>query len=114
MGLETTVNYISDLNIDWPAPNDPKSAGDDHIRYAKKAMKQSFPLVAGPVPIAHDQFASKAYVQSVAFNTALPAQPGGSIRYDLVSTAGVAAWIPRSNFSDLSKLAELHAIALSF
>lgn len=114
MGLETNVNYISDLNPDWPAPNDPKSAGDDHIRETKKAMKQSFPLVAGPVPIAHDQFASKDYVQGVAFNAALPAQPGGAIKYDLITLAGVASWTPRSIFSDTDKLAELQAIALSF
>jgi len=114
MGLENSVNYINDLNPLWPTPSDPKSAGDDHIRETKKAVQQSFPLVAGPVPIAHDQFASKTYVQGVAFNTALPAQPGGAIKYDLITQTGVASWTPRSNFADLDHLAELQAIALSF
>lgn len=114
MALEKDVNYISDLDPNAPVSNDPKSDGDDHIRNSKRAMKQSFPFVTGPVPIAHDQFASKAYVQAAAFSAALPAQPGGAVKYDLITQAGVAAWAPRSNFADMGKLAELHAIALSF
>ena len=114
MALEPTVNYFSDFDISWPTPSDPKSAGDDHIRNIKKAIRQTFPLFAGVMNIAHDQVASKAYVQSVAFSTALPGQPGDAIRYDLISLGGVASWTPRSNFTDLAKLAELQATALSF
>ena len=114
MGLETNATYFSDLNPLWPTPSDPKSAGDDHLREIKYTIKMTFPLFTGPVNIAHDQIASKQYVQDTAFSTALPGQPGGTPRYDLVSTSGSAAWVPRSNFEDLTKLAELHAIALSF
>lgn len=114
MALEPTVNYFSDFDISWPTPSDPKSAGDDHIRNIKKALRQTFPLFTGVMNIAHDQVASKQYVQDTAFSTALPGQPGGTPRYDLVSEAGVAQWLPRSTFADLNQLAEAHAIALSF
>ena len=38
MGLETNVDKVSDLNDAWPLGTDPKSQGDDHIRFCKKAM----------------------------------------------------------------------------
>lgn len=114
MGLETDATYFSDLNPLWPTPSDPKSAGDDHLREIKYTIKMTFPLFTGPVNIAHDQIASKQYVQDTAFSTALPGQPGGAPRYDLVSEAGVAQWLPRSTFADLNQLAEAHSIALSF
>lgn len=42
MGLES-VTYIKDLNELWPLGTDPKSAGDDHIRRIKLALKNTFP-----------------------------------------------------------------------
>ena len=113
MGLETNVTYISDFDIAWPLPSDSKSAGDDHIRNLKKALRNCFPLFAGPMNIAHDQVASKDYVNQVAFSAALPAQPGGAVVYDLTTQNGVATWKQRSIFADPDKLAEVYAIALA-
>lgn len=43
MGLESSVTYINDLNELWPLNGDGQSAGAAHIRYDKKAMKNTFP-----------------------------------------------------------------------
>lgn len=37
---------------------------------------------------------TKNYADQLAFGTALPAQPGGALRYELVSIGGVAMWNP--------------------
>ncbi len=113
MPLEPSITYISDLNPAWPTSGDPKQRGDDHIRETKKALVNTFPLVAGPVPIAHDQFASKDYVMQAAYNTVLPNQPGGALPYRLISTNGASAWQLDSIFSNDDQLAEIHAVALS-
>lgn len=54
MPLET-ANYISDLDAANPNNTDLKSQGDDHLRLIKKALKASFPNVAGPVTLTHQQ-----------------------------------------------------------
>jgi len=41
MALETAT-YISDLNAENPATNDPKSQGDDHLRLIKTVLKNTF------------------------------------------------------------------------
>lgn len=112
MALEDGTS-IGDLDPQNPRPGDPKSRGDDHIRLIKKLLKLSFPFVAGPVPIAHDQFASKAFVINTAFETILPGQPGGTVTYRLVTRDGVTSWKDESIYIDKKRLAEAHAIALS-
>lgn len=49
MGLETNVTHINDLNPQWPTPGDPKSAGDDHIRNTKEALRNDFAGFTGAV-----------------------------------------------------------------
>lgn len=49
MPLETSVTNIADLNPAWPAPADPKSDGDDHIRNIKKALLNDFAGFTGAV-----------------------------------------------------------------
>ena len=49
MGLETTVNFISDLNPLNPAEGDLAKDGDNHIRLIKTAVKQTFPNITGAV-----------------------------------------------------------------
>lgn len=112
MSLETATS-ISDLNDSNPSPGDPKSQGDDHLRLIKKILKITFPLFTGPMPIAHDQVASKAYVNQTAFSTSLPGQPGSADPYRLVTRSGMAGWELDSVFADDDRLAEAHAIALS-
>jgi hypothetical protein len=41
--------YIDDLNPLNPVVGDPKSQGDDHIRFIKKVLKNTFPNIDGPV-----------------------------------------------------------------
>ncbi len=113
MALET-VTYISDLNDKNPTSGDPKSQGDDHIRNTKEALLNTFPLVKGAIPIAHDQFASKDYVNNTAFQTVLPGQPGGALAYRLVTRSGMATWQLDSLFNEDDRLAEAQAVSLYF
>jgi microcystin-dependent protein len=55
MGLETTVNFISDLNPLNPAEGDLAKDGDNHIRFIKAALKQTFPNITGDVTATHNQ-----------------------------------------------------------
>jgi len=71
MSLEATVTYIGDLNPAWPTPDDPKAAGDDHIRNVKKALRDCFPGFTGAVLLGGaDTGAANAYVLTPA--TPLP------------------------------------------
>lgn len=117
MALETGT-YISDLVVTNPTASDPKSAGDDHLRFIKSAIKTTFPNVAGAVTVTHTQInsvagkadaasptftgvvtvptpsnatdaASKGYCDGLAFATALPAQAGNAGKF--VTTDGVTA-----------------------
>jgi hypothetical protein len=49
MALETSVTYISDLNILWPVSGDPAAEVDNHLRNIKKATKNTFPNVTSVV-----------------------------------------------------------------
>lgn len=71
MSLEPTVTYIGDLNPVWPTPDDPKAAGDDHIRNVKKALRDCFPGFTGAVLLGGaDTGAANTYVLTPA--TPLP------------------------------------------
>lgn len=113
MPIETKLDSIFDLNDEWPTAADPKSAGDDHLRNLKQILKITFPAFKGPMPIAHDQVASKDYVNQTAFNTVLPAQPGDATTYNLTSTGGSASWQPASIFDNDVMLAQAQALAFS-
>lgn len=54
MGLETAT-YISDLVPTNPVLGDPVSAGDDHIRLIKQAIKTTFPNITGAMNASHSE-----------------------------------------------------------
>lgn len=54
MGLEV-VQFISDLNVAWPTPEDKVREGDDHIRNIKVALLNTFPNIAGQVTLTHEE-----------------------------------------------------------
>jgi hypothetical protein len=91
MPIETTYDYISSLNASWPAAADPKSAGDDHLRGVKAVLRASFPNISGPMPVAHDQVASKTDIANAQFSTALPSQANNAGKA-LVTDGTNAAW----------------------
>lgn len=113
MPLETSVSSIADLNPLWPTAADPKSDGDDHIRYLKSVLKITFPLFTGAMLIPHDQVASKDYVNQTAFTTALPAQPGGTTLYEMTSLAGSAGWRVADIYTQSTRIAQVAAISLA-
>ena len=50
-----SATYIDDLDATYPAYNDKKSEGDDHIRLIKSVLKTTFPGISGAVtPIRLD------------------------------------------------------------
>lgn len=66
------VTYIGDLDPTYPTGAEPKSDGDDHIRNAKKAAKNTFPGFTGAVLVTGaDGGAANAYTLAPA--TPLPA-----------------------------------------
>ena len=80
--------------------NSPKAANTKYVdaALAAKANVNSPNLTGTPTaPTAAPgtnttQLATTAFVVQMAFQAALPAQPGGSATYVLTSTGGVAAW----------------------
>jgi hypothetical protein len=54
MALEA-ANYINQLIETNPNGTDIKGQGDDHIRMIKKAIKQTFPNISGPVTVNQNQ-----------------------------------------------------------
>lgn len=68
MALETG-NYIADLNAANPAPGDPKSQGDDHIRLIKLAALQTLLGFTGTILVGgNDVGVSNAYALTPATN----------------------------------------------
>jgi hypothetical protein len=57
MAVET-VEYIDSLDPKSPVGGDSISEGDDHIRNIKKAIKNTFPEVTGPVDLTNAEFAA--------------------------------------------------------
>lgn len=113
MALETGT-YISDLNDSNPTPGDPKSQGDDHIRLLKEAVLNSFPNIKGPMPVAHDQVASKNDIAQAQLTAELGDKPTGPGPYRLQLVNGVFVWQLDSLFSDDDRLAEAVAVSLYF
>jgi len=54
MGLETGT-YISDLVSTNPVSSDPKSQGDDHIRFVKSTVKTTLPNLTGAMTASHTE-----------------------------------------------------------
>ena len=55
MPVETPVDFISDLDPQWPNGSEKISDGDDHIRNIKKAITETFPNIKGEVTVGHEK-----------------------------------------------------------
>ena len=55
MALESTFQYPSDLNVNWPTIGDLVSQGDDHLRGIKNVIKTTFPNIDGPVTATDEE-----------------------------------------------------------
>jgi hypothetical protein len=64
MALET-AQYINQLNQLNPAGADLVSTADDHIRLIKSTLKNSFPMVSGPVTISNDALNSLEFLVDI-------------------------------------------------
>ncbi len=92
MALETG-SYISALVATNPTASDPKSQGDDHLRFVKAKILETFPSVTGAVTPTHtelnfvdgvtsgiqDQIDAKAPIASPTFTGTVTIPSGASI-----------------------------------
>jgi hypothetical protein len=69
MGLEV-ANYIPELVPANPAGSDPVSAGDDHIRNVKLALKQTFPAFVGSTATPKSVALTEDQINDAALNGA--------------------------------------------
>lgn len=76
MGLETAT-YINGLVPSNPTQGDLISAGDDHIRLIKSALRNTFPNIAGAITVSHVELNYLAGVSS-AIQTQLNAKAAAS------------------------------------
>lgn len=49
MGVEATTGYITSLNTSWPAGDETRREGDNHLRMIKSILKNTFPNLNGEV-----------------------------------------------------------------
>jgi hypothetical protein len=89
MALET-VTDIDDLVITNPTSTDPKSAGDDHLRNIKIALKNGFPGFTGSVIVTGTDGGS-ANTYTLTPSTALPAYVAGTLVCMKVTNANTGA-----------------------
>lgn len=54
MTVETTAQFLTELNESFPRYNDLIKEGDDHIRILKKVLKQTFPYMDKEVQVSAD------------------------------------------------------------
>ncbi len=54
MAIESSANYISQLNPVWPRSEDFIAEGDDHIRLIKDTLKKTFPNFSGPITASQE------------------------------------------------------------
>lgn len=68
MGLETG-SYISALVSTNPTGSDAKSSGDDHIRFIKAKLLETFPNITGAVTASHTQlnFLNGGTISAIGF-----------------------------------------------
>lgn len=96
MGIENpTPDYIDDFDANDPAPTDPLSQADDHIRNIKRVLKQTFPNITGPVTKTQAQLDStSAATLSTSRSIGLTGDVSGSATFnggdDVTITASVA------------------------
>ena len=55
MPLESSFQYPSDLNLNWPTIGDLVSQGDDHLRGIKGVIKTTLPNVNGAITASEEE-----------------------------------------------------------
>lgn len=64
MGIESSFNYISDLDASNPDGTDNANMGDDHIRGIKNVLVTTFPNISGVVTATHTELSFVSGVTS--------------------------------------------------
>lgn len=97
------------------------SAASDSVNYGQVFASPTFVTpFANVSPSSSDnplRLATVGMVNATAFSAALPAQPGGTTLYNLVSQNGAASWQQAPSvgiFDNQTRLAQVQATALSF
>jgi len=77
MTIETSYDYIDDLNPAYPEAATEVGDGDDHIRGIKNALTQSFPNISGACTATHVQLNNVAFATSVDMVFYEASEPSG-------------------------------------
>lgn len=109
MAVES-VTYLGDLNPAFPAPADPKSEGDDHIRNIKRALKSTLPNIKGAMTLTEEEI--NALPAAVAAKGAVTGQTWAGTHQFPATTYGVTAPFGASG-SKLATLDFVNATALA-
>ena len=106
MTIETSANFISELNENYPKREDLIKEGDDHLRLIKSVLKNSFPNVDSQVTASStsinrltDAITATA-AKNVTFQGGVKFTPGESVNFNTVSPVGLGA--PASSTSPIS------------
>jgi hypothetical protein len=116
MGLES-ASTIAALNSSWPAPTDPKSQGDDHIRTIKAVLQADAVSRSGDQTIAGDKTFSgdveftggvelPSTVNISGTNPRLEFYQGG-VKYGVLQVNSNYTWLTRYDVDGTTVLAQL-------
>ena len=99
--------YISDLNINYPEQNAFINGGDNHIRWTKEAIKNTFPAVTGAITASHTtintSIASVVAATSLnSANTLVKRDASGNISAGTITGTGFTS-TGNMNFGDNDK-----------
>lgn len=81
--LETSNTYINRLNMLWPLGSDYPQEGDDHIRGIKRALRQTFPNITGPITLTQGQINSGYIAVNSVMLFYMAAPPVGWVRHPM-------------------------------
>ena len=106
MTIETSANFISELNENYPKREDLIKEGDDHLRLIKSVLKNSFPNVDSQVTASStninrltDAITATA-AKNVTFQGSVKFTPGESVNFNTVSPVGLGT--PASSTSPIT------------
>lgn len=95
MTIETSANFISELNENYPKREDLIKEGDDHLRLIKSVLKNSFPNVDSQVTASSSNInlltdaVTATAAKNVTFKGGVKFTAGESVNFNTVSPVGL-------------------------
>ena len=88
--------YINDFNVTYPESNVSASGGDNHIRWTKIALKNTFPNIAGAIADSHTTINANMAAVTAATNantasTLVKRNASGNFSAGIITATGLAS-----------------------